>query len=125
MTGEYQTLTSYCKMQGKSLSIRNHAFCSYVEAYSEAIARNPDNADVTSAALLTAQAMEGYITRAEIFESELIEKAIKPIINKQSSESFIRSVMSSTIGSFVFSLLLVIVFFLAKDQIKSWLIALQ
>ena len=49
------------------------------------------------------------------------EKEIAKVKKHQSIKSFWLSVLSSIIGSFLFAILLLIIFTLAQNQVKSWI----
>jgi len=125
----YNAITQYCSRNGKHIAVRNHAYCLYLETLREALeahgSQTPRVVENTEAALLTDQAIQGYVSRAESFTNNVIEAAIEPILKTNNRESFWKGVGSSMLGSFFFSLLLMIAFWLGKDQIESWLRAIS
>ncbi len=77
--------------------------------------------ETTSAALLTEQAIEGYVSRAETLVDNITVAVVNPYIRKRTTQDFWLAVASSVVGSFLFALGLALVFWLAKDQIRAWL----
>jgi len=124
----YEAITAYCSSHGKHLAVRNHADCLYLETLREALSsqeRNtPSVVENTESALLTEQAIQGYVARAESFTDGVINAALEPMLREKRHASFWDGVASSILGSFLFSILLLIVFWVGKDQIESWLRAI-
>lgn len=129
MTNAFDVITEYCLKNGKSFAVRNHAYCVYVQALDEAITRTgattPRTIDNTSAALLSESAIESYVTNAERFSDQLTMEAVAKLVNDRRFKDFFYSVGSSVVGSLLFTILLVAMFWIGRDQIRSWLVALQ
>ncbi|ETX06455.1 hypothetical protein [Candidatus Entotheonella palauensis] len=125
MIEAYHKITDFCNRRGKDPVIRNHAFCMYIETLSQALASHenptPMRMETTSAALLTEQAIEGYVSRAETLVDNITVAVVNPYIRKRTTQDFWLAVASSVVGSFLFALGLALVFWLAKDQIRAWL----
>ena len=125
MIEAYQKITDFCNRRGKDPVIRNHAFCIYIETLSQALEshknQTPVRMETTYTALLTDQAMEGYVSRAETLVDNITAAVVDPYIRKQTTKEFWMAVASSVVGSFLFALGLMVMFWLAKDQIRAWL----
>lgn len=124
----YKKITKYCHNHGVGLVLRNHAVCFYLQSYEQAVDglvnTTPRNMQMASAALLTDQAIEGYVTRAREFHGAVVEEVVESLQRPDWWSSFRVGVASSVTGSFVFSLLLVLGFWLGRDQLLSWISAL-
>ena len=128
MFDEYNAITEYCENNDKHVVIRNHAFCLYLETLNEALnnldKRTPQVLENVSSALITRHAIQGYVSRAESFTDNITKATIEPLLKSRRSQDFWYGVASSVTGSFLFTLLLVIFFWLGKDQIRGWLNAI-
>ena len=125
MIESFDKLTSYCDKRGKDILVRNHAYCIYMTVLNGAIKSIPSTQkariEASSEALLTEQAIEGYISRAETIIQDTNNALIAPYIMTKTNNSFWKNVLSSVVGAFAYSLLLIIIFYLGKDQIATWL----
>jgi predicted PurR-regulated permease PerM len=128
MIESFDQITDYCERNNKSISIRNHAVCIYLSVLKEAnnIPQNqtPARIEASKATLLTEQSIAGYVSRAESILDEYNQALIGPYKDRPNS-SFASNVLSSVIGSFVFSLIIVAAFYLGKEQVQSWLQSLN
>lgn len=125
MIESFEKITSYCDKRGKDIMVRNHAYCIYMTLLNDAIREIPNTQkariDASSEALLTKHAIEGYISRAESIIHDSNQSLISPYINSSSTNSFWVNVLSSVVGAFLYSILLIVFFYLGKDQISTWL----
>ena len=129
MIDAFDKITEFCNARTKDVVIRNHAFCIYVNVLQKALANhnNPtrQKTETTCVALLTDEAIEGYVSRAESLVDDMTQAIIEPYEKQRVIRYFWRGVASSVLGSFIFTLLLVLVFWLAREQIHGWLQSLS
>lgn len=128
MFSAYEKITKYCKDNEKNFAIRNHAYCIYLESLKEALNSQDDpndNINSISTALLTDSAIQGYVSRAERFTQKIIDSSVEPILNANKRNDFLNNIVTGVVGNFVFSILLVVIFWLGKDQVASWLSAVS
>lgn len=129
MIDAFDKITEFCNARTKDVVVRNHAFCIYVNVLQKALANheNPtrQKTETTRTALLTDEAIEGYVSRAESLVDNMTQAIIEPYEKQRSIRDFWRGVASSVVGSFIFTVLLILVFWLAREQIRGWLESLS
>jgi hypothetical protein len=69
--------------------------------------------------LISDASISGYVSSAEKIISDIKQTAVEPYKNKFDWGEYWISVSSSIVGAFIFSILLVLLVFLAEEQIKS------
>ena len=125
MPTPYETIDTYCKHNKKNNCVRDLAYSIYTQQ-SDLLSQDPT---LTPAAiqtmLLTDASLLAHIRSAEDALSAQIENEIKRIRKELGIKSFGMSIVSGVVGNIVYSLLLVIIFILAKDQIATWLASLS
>lgn len=130
MIEDFQQISDYCTRAGKSLHVRNHAFCLFVSALDNALKEHADRTGSPAKpkeaadkhdALLTEDSILGFVTRAEHLVEKAASEIREPYKATIDSKQFWMSVWSSVLASFIYSIILLIVFWVAKDQIISWL----
>jgi hypothetical protein len=128
-------ITEYCEKNRHDRAVRNNSFCIYYSRFLSAklefennCGREPseDEIKVIRQSLLTDESISGYVDTADIILRETNEKLMKQYKNNISEfRTFFISTSASTLGGFVYSLLLIAIFYVAKDQIKNWLLTLM
>ena len=122
MNESFKSITDYCIRTGKGLNIRDHAYCIFMSVLQSALDKHhasngadakPKEIASMESTLLTADAIEGYVARAEAKVASY-EKAFH-------AKQFWFSVMASILGALLYSLLLLLIFWVARDQIDAWL----
>jgi hypothetical protein len=125
MPRPYETIDNYCKQNKKNNCIRDLAYSIYTQQ-SDLLSQD---LTLTSAAiqkmLLTDASLLAHVRSAEDALSSQVESEITRIRKELGTKSFGMSVLSGVTGNILYSLLLVIIFVLAKDQISTWLSTLS
>jgi len=125
MPTPYETIDGYCKKNKKNNCIRDLAYSIYTQQ-ADLLSQEPT---LSSAAiqtmLLTDASLLAHVRSAEDALSAQVENELKQIRKELGTKSFGMSVLSGVVGNVVYSLLLVIIFVLAKDQISTWLSSLS
>lgn len=125
MPTPYETIDSYCKQNKKNNCVRDLAYSIYTQQ-SDLLSKDPS---LTSTAiqtmLLTDASLLAHVRSAEDALSAQVENEVKRIRKELGTKSFAVSVLSGVVGNVVYSLLLVIIFVLGKDQISTWLSSLS
>lgn len=129
MTEAFEKITEFCNTRNKDIIVRNHAYCIYMNVLQKALANHdnltPLRTETARLALLTDEAIEGYVSRADALVDSSTQAIIAPYENQHSTREFWRGVASSVLGSFIFTVLLVFIFWLAREQIRGWLQSLS
>lgn len=124
MPTPYEAIDSYCKQNKKNNCIRDLAYSVYTQQR-DLLSQDPT---LTPAAiqtmLLTDASLLAHVRSAEDALSAQVENEVKRIRKELGTKSFGMSIVSGVVGNIVYSLLLVIIFVLAKDQISTWLSSL-
>lgn len=124
MPTPYEAIDSYCKQNKKNNCIRDLAYSVYTQQ-SDLLSQDRT---LTPAAiqtmLLTEASLLAHVRSAEDALSAQVENEVKRIRKELGTKSFGVSIISGVVGNIVYSLLLVIIFVLAKDQIATWLSSL-
>lgn len=133
MIEPYKKVSEFCDRAGLSFQIRNHAFCLFVATLEKALrdheAKNRSPArpkEVTDKqdALLTEDCIKGYVSRAEAIVDTAAIELRAPYEKAFNAKQFWISVGASVLAGFLYSLLLILIFWIAHDQITSWLTSL-
>ncbi|TDK53837.1 hypothetical protein [Pseudomonas moraviensis] len=121
MPTPFEIIEQYCTRNRKSTCTRDLAYSVYCLQY-ETLAKDPT---LTPAAintiLLSDTSVIAHVRSAEDTLSKHVEDELKRLKKELGAKSFGMSIVSGVVGNLVYSLLLVLVFVLAKDQIASWL----
>ncbi|GLH47069.1 hypothetical protein [Pseudomonas lactis] len=121
MPTPYETIEQYCTANRKGTCTRDLAYSVYCQQY-ETLAKDPTlNAVAINTILLSNTSVIAHVRSAEDTLSKHVEDELKTIKKELSTKSFGMSIVSGVVGNLVYSLLLFLVFVLAKDQIASWL----
>ena len=125
MPTPYETIDAYCKQNKKNNCVRDLAYSIYMQQ-SDLLSQDPS---LTPAAiqtiLLTDANLLAHVRSAEDALSAQVENEVKRIRKELGTKSFGMSIVSGVVGNIVYSLLLVVIFILAKDQISTWLSSLS
>ncbi|MBE7495162.1 MAG: hypothetical protein HS117_09465 [Verrucomicrobiaceae bacterium] len=130
MIEEFQLISDYCTRAGKSLEVRNHAFCLFVSALDNALKEHadrtgnqpkPKEAADKHDALLTEDSVLGFVTRAEHLVEKAASEIREPYKDSIGSKQFWMSVWAGVLASLIYSIIILIVFWVAREQIASWL----
>lgn len=118
-------ISDFCERHNKDIGVRNHTMCIYILAIKDATQvaeekNTPIELGVLKEALLTEEAIKGYVSRAEKLVEKYDKALLEPYISRNNN-NFWLNVWSSIVGSFLFSLIIVLVFYFGSEQLSTWL----
>lgn len=120
----FEVISEYCNSEDKNTVVRDLAYSIYRQQF-EDLSKDA-NGDQTSIdaiqkTLLSQGNLVAHVRTAEDMLSRQFQSELKPIQSKATKDSFWFSVGSGVVSNILYSLLLIIVFVIAKDQLSSWL----
>lgn len=122
----FEIITEYCQTHEKNGCVRDLAFSIYQQQYESLIneTNDPNSNEPIRKTLLSPGNLLAHVRTAEDMLIKQFEEDLKPIQAKAAKDSFWMSVISGIVGNILYSLFLIIIFVVAKDQISSWLSSL-
>ena len=124
MKTPFEIITDHCKANQKNTCIRDLAYSIYRQQF-ESLTRDASlDSNAIQATLLSAGNLNAHVRSAEDSLRTQFDEDLKPIKAKAKRESFLFSVSAGVIGNLAYSLVLILVFIIAKDQLTSWLTGL-
>jgi hypothetical protein len=126
MTTPFETIADHCIRNNKSDCIRDLAFSIYQQQFeSLTVGKAPplDQAalQATEKTLLSPGSLIAHTRAAEEILKKQLEGEITQIQARQKRDSFWYSVLTGIAANILYSLLLIVLFVVAKDQISTWL----
>ncbi|WME84443.1 hypothetical protein [Stenotrophomonas maltophilia] len=121
MTTPFEKIAGHCEKSAKSIVVRDLAFSVYCQQYetlSKDVSLTPD---AINKILLSEPNLISHIRTAEEAISAEVERNEAKIRREIALKGFGMSIVSGVVGNIAYSVLLLLVFFLARDQISSWL----
>ena len=118
----YEIIKKYCYENKKDERVFNYAYCIYKDTILSSYKDLKENiSGDMKKALLTNKNIELFVNKAEYKLKKDNEKVIEPYKKEFSRKNFKMSVYSSILGNFIYSMLLLLIFWVAGSQILSWL----
>tara|TARA_R110002049_G_scaffold199010_1_gene369036 strand:- start:145 stop:657 length:513 start_codon:yes stop_codon:yes gene_type:complete len=124
----FKRIDDYCNAHEKSIPIRNNAYCYFALAYQKAIAEYEAHRASAAGAvaqttiletLLTTENIEGYVAKSEKMLDDAERKLLRMVQKESTRFSFWSSVLASVTGSFFYSLLLLLIYWIIVQDISS------
>jgi hypothetical protein len=120
----FRKIKDFCQKNNKSLNVQHNAYCIFVESISKAIEENEKAGTKTTAttykaiesAFLTDVAIQGHVAKAEELQDTIKRELIDSIVQKNNRSNFWMGVLSSFVGTIVFSLFLLAFYVLAVNK---------
>ena len=123
----FEVISDYCKAEEKNTVVRDLAYSIYRQQY-ESLTKdagtNQTSIDAIQKTLLSKGNLVAHVRSAEDVLKRQFQNDLKPIQSKATKDSFWLSVGSGIVSNILYSLLLIIIFVIAKDQLGTWLSAL-
>ncbi|MEZ9083934.1 hypothetical protein [Vibrio harveyi] len=120
----FTVITDYCNAQDKSSVVRDLAYSIYRQQY-ESLTNDSQGDENSIIAIKKTLLSEGnlvaHVRSAEDLLKRQFKSELEPLQAKATKDSFWLSVGSSIVGNILYSLLLIILFVIAKDQLGTWL----
>lgn len=128
-----KAIAAYCKDNGKSAAVQAAACGLFEQQLAELIedqtskgsAPSPVQEQAMVDTLLSKNSLAALVRLAEDTITPEVTKALGPLRRQQGAREFWLAVASGIVSSLIYSLLLIIVFIVAQDQLRSWLASLQ
>jgi len=125
----FETIADHCVRNNKSDCVRDLAFSIYQQQFeSLTLGKTPplDTAAVqaTEQTLLAPGSLIAHTRAAEEILRKQFEGEANQLQSKMKRDAFWFSVGTGIVGNIIYSLLLIILFVVAKDQLSSWLSSL-
>jgi hypothetical protein len=123
----FEIVTDHCREQQKNACVRDLAYSIYRQQYeslTKDIDSDPKSIEAVQKTLLSPGNLVAHVRSAEDMLQKQFEEDLKPIRAKAAKDSFWISVISGIVGNILYSLLLIVIFIVAKDQLASWLSSL-
>jgi hypothetical protein len=122
----FEVVTDYCGKQKKSDCVRDLAYSIYRQQFESLTVNKNPSADAatiaaTEATLLSPGSLLAHIRSAEEALKAQFEDDLKPIRRRDVNDSFWFAVATGIIANIIYSLVIIVMFVVAKDQIASWL----
>lgn len=120
----FEIITEYSQQQEKNSCIRDLAFSIYrqqFEALTKDHAMDQTSIDAIQKTLLSVGNLVAHVRSAEEILRKQFEDDLKPIKAQAAKDSFWFSVITGIVSNIIYSLLIIILFIVAKDQLSSWL----
>jgi hypothetical protein len=99
-----------------------------VQALEEAIKQTgidtPRTRESVSAALLTTN-IRNFVGEAERFQNDVLLDALQAVNRRGKPQEYWFAIITGVLANIVFSAFLLLMFWIGKDQITSWLSSLQ
>ncbi len=124
----FEVISNYCIESNIDFPIRNQAYAIYTQKHKETIENHkksnannitPKERKTIETALVSDSSIGEYIASAIQIISDIKQTAIAPYKNKFKWGEFWISVGASVVGAFLFLLLLIVLIYVAEEQIKS------
>lgn len=123
----FEVIAEYCRQQQKNTCVRDLAYSIYRQQF-ESLTKDGTTdqtaIDAIQKTLLSTGNLVAHVRSAEETLRKQFEEELKPIRAKSTKDSFWFAVMTGIVGNIIYSLLLIILFVVAKDQLSSWLSSL-
>lgn len=123
----FEVIAEYCQQQQKNTCIRDLAYSIYRQQY-ESLTKDgttdQTSIDAIQKTLLSQGNLVAHVRSAEETLKKQFEEDIKPIQAKSTKDSFWFAVLTGVVGNIIYSLVLIVLFIVAKDQLSSWLTSL-
>jgi len=123
----FEVISDYCQEHQKSACIRDLSFSIYRQQFESLIRdseTDPKTIEATHRTLLSSGSLAGHVRSAEELLRKQFEDDLKPLRRQQQRDSFWFAVITGIVGNIIYSLLLITLFIVAKDQLTSWLSSL-
>ena len=132
----YDKINDYCvtKCEGDLVQAeKDYVLRKFLDSYYEAIDKYKEvyNSEPTPIeeqtiinALLNESTLLSYVDSAQNYYENFKNNIESDFKKKQDKPAFWKNITTSILANFIYSMILIIIFFVAKDQIASWLIQL-
>lgn len=129
MPTPFEIIADYCVRNNKNDCVRDLAYSVFRQQFeSLTVNRNPqpDAAAIhaTEQTLLAPGSLLAHTRAAEEMLKQQFAEETAKLASGMKRESFLYAVTTGVVGNIIYSLLLIVLFIVAKDQLSSWLSSL-
>ncbi|MBD8741362.1 hypothetical protein IFR41_17685 [Pseudomonas fluorescens] len=124
MKTPFEVITEHCQQNQKNTCVRDLAYSIYRQQFESLTKDATLDAVAIQATLLSAGNLTAHVRSAEESLRTQFDEELKPIQAKATRDSFWFSVLTGVTGNIAYSILLIVIFIIAKDQLSSWLTGL-
>ncbi|MEQ1840832.1 MAG: hypothetical protein ABL994_10510 [Verrucomicrobiales bacterium] len=127
----FERITEWCEAHQKPFDIRNHAFALFDANLTKHLRRRTKESgkllstreagEITDA-MLTSDSIAGYVATAESMVGKAHEALLRAhVIAPARRDGFWHAVSASIVANVIYAIGLIVLFYLGRDQIHSWL----
>lgn len=123
----FEVIDEYCQKQRKNGCVRDLAFSIYrqqFESLTKDSGGDQKSIDATQKTLLSPGSLVAHVRSAEELLRKQFEDDLKPIQRRDKRSSFWFAVFTGVFGNIVYSLIIIVLFVVAQDQLSTWLSSL-
>lgn len=132
----YEKINDYCTSKYKGILVqaeRDYVLRKFLDSYYEALDKYKENNGVEAdnsqkqtivSSLLNDSTLLSYIDSAKSYYEKFTNNLESEFKKTQDKPIFWKNVGISVLANFIYSIILIVVFFVAKDQIANWLMQL-
>jgi len=132
----YDKINAYCTEKYDGVLIqpeRDYILRKFLDSYYEAIEKyketnqtEPTEAEEQTIvnSLLNESTLLSYVDSAKGYYEKFVGNIENDLRKKQDRPAFWKNICGSILANLIYSIILIIIFFVAKDQIATWLIQL-
>lgn len=131
----FERITEWCEDHQKPFDIRNHAFALFDANLTKHCRRRGKESgkslaawevDEIANAMLTSDSIAGYVATAESMVARSHEALLRAhVIAPPRRDGFWHAVSASIVANVIYALGLIALFYLGREQIRSWLESLS
>lgn len=129
MPTPFEVIAEYCVKNNKTDCVRDLAYSVYRQQFESLVADKTPPLDAaavqaTEKTLLAPGSLVAHTRAAEEILKKQFEGDAEKLHSKMRRESFWFAVFTGVVGNIIYSLLLIVLFVVAKDQLSSWMSSL-
>ena len=129
----YDKINEYCTSKYSGVLVqaeRDYVLRKFLDSYYEAVKKyeeihhatpSPQEEQTIINSLLNDSTLLSYADSAKNYYEQFKGNIVNDYVKTQRSPKFWRNVLTSILANFIYSLILIIIFLVANDQISTWL----
>lgn len=133
----YDVINDFCENKYNDVLVpaeRDYVIRKFFDSYAESIEKYKadhgeypaDEQETTIInSLLIDNNLKSYADSAKSNYEKLVNSIESDFKRKQNRSGFLKNVVSSVLASFIYSIILIVIFWVARDQISTWLMQLK
>ena len=127
----FERITEWCEAHQKPFDIRNHAFALFDANLTKHRRKRAKDlgkslasweVDEIADTMLSPDSIAGYVATAESMVGKAHEALLRAhVIAPPRRDGFWQAVSASIVANFIYAVGLIVIFYLGREQIRSWL----